>query len=356
MKDRISLMFAGCGHHAGYMAWAAKLSRIYNLTSCMDSNAERAELFKKKHGFKSAYSNYIEMLDSGNRETENLSGGRLKQKAVYIASPHTFHYRMIMDALSRGYNVFTEKPITTSVEDAFKIVSESAKLKLKVGVNYQYNYIRECRKLINLTSRGRLGKPLYAVVHVPWSRESDYFDKALWHCRKDASGGGTLLTQASHSLDIAIQALAGNPVQALGITDRLKFKDIEVEDFASGIITLNNGTYINITGSMTCAFEQPVRIEIFGSRGYALFSGPSRSRLKVKIKNDRQSKRKSGGTAFTPTEFHPLLWSMKDFGKWLLGISEYRTTALRAIPVLEAVLGLYKSAAERRQIEIGGGK
>jgi len=47
---------------------------------------------------------------------------------------------------------------------------------------------------------------------------------------------------------------------------------------------------------------------------------------------------------------------MKDFGKWLLGISEYRTPALRAISVLEAVLGLYKSAAERRQIKIGGGK
>lgn len=343
-------MFAGCGQHAGYMAWAAKLSRIYTLKGCMDSNAQKALAFKKKYGFKRAYGNYLEMLDSANVKTGSRQDGILKKRAVYIASPHSLHYRMIMDALSRNYNVLTEKPITTNVEDAFKIVSESAKLKLKVGVNYQYNYIRECKRLINISGSGKLGKPLYAVVHVPWSRGNDYFSNTAWHSRKDTSGGGTLLTQASHSLDIAIQALAGNPVSAVGITDRLKFKDIEVEDFSSGIITLDNGTYINITSSMANPFEQPVRIEIFGSNGYILFSGPSRPRLRVKIKNGKNHI--FNRVIPTPTEFHPLLWSIKDFGKWLLDISEYRTPAARAIPVLKAVLGLYKSSEEKRQVEI----
>jgi UDP-N-acetyl-2-amino-2-deoxyglucuronate dehydrogenase len=333
--NKLNLAVVGCGDIAGYTAWISRLVPQVRLSACCDVNAERVEAFAKRHRIPHTFTDYAEMLQNAALD------------AVYLAVPHNLHCEMISSAVEAGKPVFVEKPVTRTLGEGIKLVETVA--DQKVGVNYQYRYDSGSYALARAIQVGALGRVHSIRINVPWHRRQSYFDNAPWHKTLAQAGGGTLITQGSHFLDLALWALKERPVSAMGYTASPGF-DVEVDTLAHGIVETQGGTLISITSSMVAASEGAVTIEVYGERGTALYQDLPLPRVKfagVKVRKER------------PPEWglHALQRSLAGFVNWVLTDKPYLTPAHETLPVLAAVDGIYRSAGSgrRERIEINHG-
>ena len=325
MGKKLRLAFAGCGDISRHIALGARLNLRISPVACMDADGTRAAAFSRKHRIPAHYDDYGRMLSEINPD------------AVYIAVPHHLHRSMILAAVRSGVHVLCEKPITTCMTDAVEVCLRAREAGVKVGINYQYRYDPACYPMVRAAQSGALGEIYYARCNLPWHREGSYFSDGPWRGMITTAGGGTLITQASHILDIALAAMGSRPARARGYTARRVFTGVEVEDLCMGIVELENGASISITSSMIASPEQPVTIELYGSRGTAVYTGPDRPRVRFMGVKPRREKSPVWG-------LHALFRSLEGFRRWVSGGTPYLCPADESLPVLAAVLAVYRSA------------
>jgi len=327
---KLDLAIVGCGDIAGFTALVSRLVPQVNLSACCDVNAERARAFAKRHHTPHIFTDYAELL------------AKAPMDAVYLAVPHHLHYEMILAAVETGKPVFVEKPVTRTLSEGKKLVETAA--GRKVGVNYQYRYDSGCYPLARAIQSGALGRIHSIRINIPWHRTQAYFDGAAWHKTIAQAGGGTLITQGSHFLDVALWALNELPVSAVGYAATRGF-DVEVDTLAHGIVETSGGTLINITSSMVAATEQTVTIEAYGGRGTAIYSDRPLPHVKfigVKIKKESPPER----------GIHALQRSLAGFANWILDDKPFLIPAASTLPVLAAMDGIYRSAKEGRRSKV----
>jgi predicted dehydrogenase len=320
--NKLKLAIVGCGDIAGFTALVSKLVPQVILSACCDVNKERAEIFARRHHIPQVFTDYNELLVKSSAD------------AVYLATPHHLHLEMIRAAVHAGKSVFVEKPLTRTISEAKKLIAEID--GAKVGVNYQYRYDSGCYALARAVQSSALGKVHSVRINIPWHRTQKYFDGAIWHKTIATAGGGTLITQGSHFLDVALWALGKQPVSAMGYTATPVF-NVEVDTLTHGIIETSGGTLISITSSMVAASEQAVAIEMYGEKGTALYKDfplPHVKFIGVKARKER------------PPEFgvHALQRSLAGFTNWILNDKPFLIPAASTLPVLAAVDGIYRSA------------
>ena len=187
-----------------------------------------------------------------------------------------------------------------------------------------------------------------ARCNLPWHREQDYFQQAGWHARLDTAGGGSLLTQGSHLLDIVLWALPSRPASALGYTARTSFAQVEVEGLAHGLIEMQDGALVQISSSMIANPEQALAIELYGSQATAIYT--DRPLPHVTFKGHRIKK-----TPPPTRGLHALQRSLEGFRAWIMEDRPYLTPAREAIPALATVEAIYRSAQSgcRESIQLG---
>jgi len=326
MGDRLKLGIVGCGDIAGYTAFFAHLNRGIELAACCDISIERAEAFASRYGIRRTYSDYAQLLDD------------VQLDAIYLAVPHHLHNRMIQAAVARKLPVLSEKPITRTLSEGLEVVNHARQAGVKVAVNYQYRYDSGCYALARAVQEGAIGEVRYARINVPWHRRAEYFHASSWHQTIAQAGGGTLLTQGSHFLDIALWACGQRTIRANGQVTQRVYQDVEVEDLAMGIIELQNGALVEVCSSMAAASEQPVSIEIYGSKGTAVYTNHPLPRVHFRGMRVRQAQPPVWGV-------HALQRSIEGFRRWVAANQEYLVPAEAALPVLAAVEAIYRSAA-----------
>lgn len=327
---KLSLAIVGCGDIAGFTALVSKLVPQVILFACCDVNKERAKAFAKKHHIPQTFTDYTELLEKSNAD------------AVYLSVPHHFHYDMILAAVKVGKPVFVEKPFTRTLDEGKKLIGEIG--SSKVGVNYQYRYDSGCYALARAVQSGALGKIHSVRINVPWHREQSYFDSAAWHKTIAHAGGGTLITQGSHFLDVALWASGEDPVSAMGYVKSPRF-EVEVDTLAHGIVELAGGTLVSMVSSMVTATESKVTIEAYGERGTAVYADRPLPHVKfsgVKVQTQH------------PPEWgvHALQRSLSGFASWILHDKPFLIPAASALPVLATVDGMYRSAASGQRQDI----
>jgi len=295
------------------------------VTACVDRTERGARRFAALFRIKNYSHDYDWLLK--NHELD----------AVYLALPHHLHAPMIEKAIKCGLHVFCEKPVTLNLAEGIRVLGLAEKMGTKVGVNYQYRYDKACYSLYSAASKGHLGTPHYALCHLPWKRDLKYFKDGPWRGKFEQAGGGTLLTQGSHILDVAIWAMGSEVVAAMGTISRRKFTEVGVEDLAMGILELKNGSRISITSSMAGHREGSASIEIHGSKGSALYKGPLLPRFSSSGKNfKRDFPPVKGLNAFTR--------SLEGFRLWVSEDLPYLCPIEESLKVLAAVEAIYKSA------------
>jgi len=327
---KLNLAIVGCGDIAGFTALVSRLVPSVKLTACCDVNIERAQAFAKRHHIPRVFMEYSELLEKSSAD------------AIYLAVPHHLHYEMILSAAKSGKPVFVEKPITRTIEEARQLIEMIG--DTKVGVNYQYRYDSGCYALARAMQNSTLGKVHSIRINIPWHREQSYFDNAPWHKTIAHAGGGTLITQGSHFLDIALWALGEKPVSAAGYVRTLNF-DVEVDTLTQGIIETEGGALISIVSSMVATTGQQVTMEVYGERVTAIYTDLPFPHLKfigAKVRKER------------PPEWgvHALQRSLTGFANWILKDKPFLIPAASTIPVLAAVDAVYRSARSGMRVEM----
>lgn len=188
--------------------------------------------------------------------------------AVTIATPHYFHPPIAIDAFKAGLHVLSEKPIGVTVKAADKMLSAAEKSGLVFGVMYQHRTRGVMQAMKRLVDSGKLGRIYRATMIETHFRTQAYYDSAGWRATWKGEGGGVLLNQAPHGIDI-FTWLMGLPEKLQAVT-RTWRHNIEVEDEASALVWWPNGA----TGYYhTSTAEAPGTdmMEIAGDKGKIIF-------------------------------------------------------------------------------------
>ena len=191
------------------------------------------------------YTDYIQMLDEAHPDV------------VHICTPHYLHADIIIEALSRNINVLCEKPLCTKAEDITRILEAESKSKAKLGVCHQNRYNQENTFIKEyLEDKNVIGGFGYVV----WNRCREYYASADWRGKWETEGGGVLINQALHTLDL-MQWLIGFPQKlSANISNLTLNKYIEVEDTATIICSGGAKFTFFATNGGCCDF--PVSITI----------------------------------------------------------------------------------------------
>ena len=227
------------------------------VSAMCDINPAKIDYIKEKTANKDAvyFTDYIEMLDSGLCD------------AVLIEVPHYQHPEMVMECLKRGIHVICEKPAGVYAKQV-KEMNEAAK-NSNAMFGMMFNQRTNCvyRKMKEMIEAGEIGEIQRVTwIITNWFRTQTYYDGGSWRATWDGEGGGVLINQCPHQLDLVQWVVGKLPKYVNGFCHYGKWHDIEVEDDVTAYFEYDNGAtgmFITTTG------EAPGtnRFEISGTRG-----------------------------------------------------------------------------------------
>lgn len=229
------------------------------LVACCDIKKERADEAASQYGIKAYYS-CEEMI-----KEENLD-------AVHLCLPHYLHSHVAIYAFEHGVNVLTEKPMDVDLESAIKAVKVAKEKNLLYGVIFQCRYNNPAQLVKKAVTSGKLGKILSARSILTWNRSDDYYKKSDWKGTWDKEGGGVVIDQAIHSIDL-VNWIIDSDIETIDCTMHNRGHEIvKVEDTAEGYITYKNGTKYGFYCMNNYSCDEPIEIRMFCENGKVVFS------------------------------------------------------------------------------------
>ncbi len=193
----------------------------------------------------------IPVFESADILFEAVEKGTLQIDAVIIATPHYAHEELAVRAFKNGLHVLCDKPSGVYSRQA-RLMEEAADDSGKVfSMVFNQRTLPVYKQLKEIVSSGRYGelKRVNWIV-TDWYRPEKYYKSSSWHATWDKDGGGVLLNQCPHNLDL-LQWICGNPARVQGFCHEGKFHNIEVEDDVTAYLEWENGatgTFITSTG------------------------------------------------------------------------------------------------------------
>ena len=184
--------------------------------------------------------------------------------AVIIATPHPFHLGVTLDCMNAGLHVLCEKPISERVSAADQMIGSARRNKVAFAVMFQRRLEPVMMKAMEIVRSGQLGCIYRATLISPEYRNQFYYDSGVWRATWKGEGGGVMMNQSPHMVDIFLQ-LCGMPVEVLGRVET-RSHCIEVEDQAEAMLRFPEGG-IGYVYCSTCEAGPGQMIEIFGDRG-----------------------------------------------------------------------------------------
>lgn len=192
-------------------------------------------------------------------------------EAVIVATPPATHLEIASQCFAAGKHVLLEKPLDISLERAQAIVDRARAAQLRLGVVLQFRFKPGAVALRQALESGSLGEVQFASVRVPWWRPQSYYDQA-GRGTMARDGGGVLLTQAIHSIDL-FRSLVGVRSVLAAQALRTDLHRMETEDFASALLTLGNGAPGQLMATTAMVPGYPETIEVAGALGSAVLEG-----------------------------------------------------------------------------------
>lgn len=235
----------GCGGIARVHAGVLSRQETARLAAFADIDLSRAEAFAGEFGG-SAYSSLEEMLDH-----EALD-------VLHICTPHYLHVPMAKAAAARGVHVFTEKPPAMDRAQWAEFEKVSG---VRVGVCFQNRYNPSVAYLKELLASGRPGAILGARAFVTWHRDAPYYTESGWRGALATEGGGVLINQSIHTLDLLIQFLGRGQVLGASLANRHLRGVIEVEDTLEATLDFGGRTALFYATTAHCT-DAPVLIDL----------------------------------------------------------------------------------------------
>jgi predicted dehydrogenase len=254
--DRLRTGIVGCGKVADLHASALRAAPQSELVACCSGRFERAKAFAEKYGIR-AYPDVEAMLADG------------RVQAVVIGTPHPRHAEPAVAAARAGAHVLVEKPLAASLADCDRMIAAAKEKGVALGVISQRRFYAPCRRLREAIDAGRIGRPVLGSVTMYGWRDEAYYRSDPWRGSWAGEGGGVLVNQAPHQLDLLLWYL-GEPAELAGFWSNLNHPAIEVEDTAVAVVRFRSGAlgHIVVSNSQNPALYG--RVYVHGSNGASI--------------------------------------------------------------------------------------
>lgn len=261
---KMTAAIIGCGRIASvYREAFLKLKEEVSVVLAVDKATEHAQNFAADFPG-CEWSDQTDLSDLGQVLT------RIKPDVVHILLPHHLHKEYANLAMECGCHVLTEKPIALTLEDADSMIQTAKSCGKKLGVIFQNRYITGIQAARKLLDSGKLGRVTGAFSNLNWYRPASYYDcdwKGYWA----TEGGGVVIDQAIHSIDLVRYLIQENAIEADGhYSCRVLHKSapqVEVEDEADAAITFQNGAVYSFFATNYYTSNRPIQVEISCENG-----------------------------------------------------------------------------------------
>lgn len=230
--DVLKTGIVGPGKVGHLISTALKSITSSDYVAACGRNPERTRAFAEQYGLNP----YVDVSEMVSRETLDL---------VIVCTPHPVHREPAIDALKEGAHVLVEKPFASSIEDCDAMSAAAAEYGRKIGVISQRRFYKPCQRIRQAIDAGKIGKPVLGTVEMLGWRDETYYQADAWRGTWDGEGGGVLVNQAPHQLDL-LQWYMGEIEELHGNWGNLNHPYIEVEDTALAILKFRNGGMGNI--------------------------------------------------------------------------------------------------------------
>lgn len=254
MENTIKVAQIGAGSFGKKRAESVQQCEKAELLAIADANPETAAKAAEALGIK--HLNLEDVLQSSEIDV------------VTIATPNAHHAELACSALRAGKHVLCEKPVARNAEEALDILKASNETGKKVKVGSNHRYFSSVMKARQIVDSGYIGKVVSFNGRIGHNGERI---KGSWFWDKEQSGGGAILDNGCHLLDIA-RWFMGDFVKGSGLTSNVYWKDAEVEDTATGVFATEDGRVATINASWRL-LSGYFHFELNGEKGYVTVDG-----------------------------------------------------------------------------------
>lgn len=213
----------------------------------------RRDAFAGRHGVR-AYSDLRTMRDEAGVE------------AIFVCTPHLQHAAAAITAAKCGMHALVEKPLATTVFESEQVIAASRKHGVTVGVVSQRRLYPSARRIRDAIDAGKLGRPVLGTATMYGWRDEAYYKSDPWRGTWKGEGGGVLVNQAPHPLDLLAWYL-GQPEEVFGFWANLNHPYVEVDDTAVAVVRFQGGALgtVLVSNSQNPAIH--ARVSVHGSNG-----------------------------------------------------------------------------------------
>ncbi len=348
----------GCGvigrEHA---ATIARLAPDARLVVAVDEIPERARDLAAVHG-----------VDATASVAEALA--RPDVDAVAVCTPSGTHAELAVAALEAGKHVVVEKPLDVTVEAALRVADAERRSGRTVTVISQHRFDPASAVVHQAVRDGRFGRLTSGTASIAWWRSQGYYDSGDWRGTWKLDGGGALMNQGVHTIDLLVWML-GRPVEVFAWTGCLAHEGIEVEDTAAATIRFAGGALGVVHGTTAAYPGTTARLQIHGDRGSAVidddrlayfhaadesegaasaYGGGDTNQARLLLPDDGRSAPSAGSDPAALSNAHG-----RQYRDFLSAVAEGRpplVTVAEATTTLRVVRAIYESAQSGRPIPV----
>lgn len=337
----VGIAMVGGGMIAGVHLAALREIPDARIVGTWSRSPEKAQRFAEQHQIR-GYRSYDELL------------GDPEVHAVIICLPSGYHAEYGTKAASAGKHVIVEKPIDVTVAKAKALIAACRKNHRRLSVIFQNRFTPAAGKLRRALDQGLFGRLILGDAYVKWYRSPAYYSSSAWRGTKAVDGGGALMMQAIHTIDL-LQWMMGGVKRLCGLV-RTSTHAIESEDLGVAILEFTNGAVGVIEGSTAVQPGFKERIEIHGQKGSVILEGGNITAWKIEGCNEADyvdEQKVSYGSTSSPAISH--VNHKAQLEEIVVSIRKNADSSVHGeegLKSLQIVLGIYESSGNGQWIEL----
>jgi predicted dehydrogenase len=243
----------GCGKVGSIHAGALKALPEADFVAVCDAQRDRADAFGARYGTR-AYSELDALLTEA------------KPEAVIVCTPHPLHADAVIRAAGAGAHALVEKPLAATLRDCDAMLAAARKAGTRIGVISQRRLYEPVQRMKAAIDAGKIGKPVLGVFSMFSWRDEAYYRSDPWRGKWATEGGGVLVNQSPHQLDL-LQWFLGEIDELSGYWGNLNHPYIEVEDTALAMIRFKSGALGSIVTSLSQKPGIYTKVHVHGASG-----------------------------------------------------------------------------------------
>ncbi len=274
---KLKIGIIGCGTIAYIHADAITQSKNAKLHSVFSRNEEKAKKCAENYGVHPC-SDWNEFIFDNDLD------------AVSICTPSGTHLDYGVKAAKAGKHVIVEKPIEVTLQRAKTLINECKINNVKLAVIYQSRFIPEISELKKQLKQSIIGDIFMVDAYVKWYRNQEYYDNGIWRGTFKLDGGGVLINQAIHTIDL-LQWFMGDIDTVYGKVGTFTHTNIEGEDNAVAVLKYKTGAIGVIEASTSVQPAQSRKIELHGKQGTIVVNDDS-VKFFISGREEKQSEKK----------------------------------------------------------------